>query len=121
MLRLLVVLEADTALAPLLARLMDHNEERQAEQPAVWQFEQEFIVDFIHQVLSNFSDTSTNVEKNTKPAEAEAVREVPRDVHQARGGDPGHQLHLAAAGARLRQGKRPLPCLQPHEPLLLVK
>ena len=49
---MLVLVEADTALAPLLARLMDHNEDRQAEQPAVWQFEQEFIVDFIHKVLS---------------------------------------------------------------------
>merc|ERR1711892_468547 len=34
----------------MLANLMDHNEERQIEQPDVWQFEKEFIIDFLRKI-----------------------------------------------------------------------
>ena len=36
---------------PLFGRFMDHNVERQEEQPSIWKFEKEFMVNFIHQKL----------------------------------------------------------------------
>ena len=34
----------------MIHKLLDHNEDRRIEQPQIWEFEKEFIIDFIHKV-----------------------------------------------------------------------
>ena len=43
----------DDYLLGLSGSLMDHNEERREEQPGIWEFEEECMVDFIHQVQTS--------------------------------------------------------------------
>ena len=37
----------------MIGNLMDHNEERELEQPDVWSFEKEFVINFIQKVTDN--------------------------------------------------------------------
>ena len=36
----------------MIGNLMDHNEDRKMEQPDVWQFEKEFIINFLQKVTN---------------------------------------------------------------------
>ena len=41
----------DTSKAGIVSKMMDHNEERMTEQPDIWMFETEFIIDFLKKVM----------------------------------------------------------------------